>query len=66
MRYILTRDVTQSECPWLIRDFKNGEVVLPYEGITYGCISGDGVACSLDGSEPFFELPENAVDVLRD
>jgi hypothetical protein len=62
MEYILNRDVTQDECPWLDKDFKKGEKVYSYGGATYGCISNDGTACCLiEGEDPFFELPENAL-----
>ncbi len=59
---ILTRDVTTKECEWLERDFKRGEIVFPYSGATYGCISYGGSAFTLeDGKTPFFELPNDAV-----
>lgn len=59
-KLILTREVTPDECHWLDRPFKKGEVIHTFSGYTYGCIS-DGVACSLDGGTPFFELPADAV-----
>jgi len=62
MLYRLIRDVDRKECPWLDRDFRAGEVFQSYEGYTYGCISDNGVACSWDGKEPFFELPADALD----
>lgn len=62
MQYILNRDVTQEECSWLDRDFKEGERVFRYSGPTYGCISGGGEACcEVEGETPFFELPMNAL-----
>lgn len=60
MQYELTRRVTKKECPWLDRAMKKGEVVHRYSGATYGCI-GAGIACSLDGGNPFFELPTDAL-----
>lgn len=63
-QFELTRDVTQEECHWLSRSFKAGEVVHRYDGCTYGCV-GAGVACSVDGETPFFELPRNALRDLQ-
>lgn len=56
----LVRRVTKKECPWLNRPFRKGEVVHEFTDCTYGCI-GDGIACSLDGNTPFFELPRDAL-----
>ena len=58
---VLTRNVTITECDWLARDMKAGEVVFPYRGCTYGCITPSGRAVSLNGDMPFFELPEDAL-----
>jgi hypothetical protein len=64
--YILIRDVPVEECPWLDRDFKNGETVYLYTGHTYGCISYDGEAFTeVEGVEPFFELPIDSVKPLK-
>ena len=65
-RLRLVRDVTRHECDWLGRDYKEGEFVYEYGGATYGCISPNGVACTEDveGREPFFELPDEAVEVM--
>ena len=64
MKFELTRFVSKKECPWLDRPMDKGEIVHRYDGVTYGCI-GDGIACSKDGKEPFFELPRNAVAPLN-
>lgn len=59
---ILNRDINQTECDWLDRDFKKGETVYKYQGYTYGVISPDGEAFTIvDGIEPFFELPIDAI-----
>lgn len=59
----LIRTVTTKECPWLERDYIEGDVVHKYNAYTYGCISSDGVACSkIEGKTPFFELPMNSVN----
>jgi hypothetical protein len=57
----LIRDVTREECYWLKTTFKKGDKVHRFTGVTYGCISYSGVACSVDGKKPFFELPANAL-----
>ena len=63
MRMKLNRLVAMEECPWLDRDYGNGETVFTYTGFTYGCISPGGQACSdgPDNETPFFELPRDAL-----
>jgi len=52
------------ECPWLDKDFKKGEEVNEYTGPTYGCITDKGTACCKTfGDTPFFELPNDALEV---
>ena len=64
-KYRLIRDVTKKECPWLDRTFKEGETVYYYSGYTYGCISFNGIAvCEKLDENPFFELPENALEEI--
>ena len=58
---ILTRDVTRNECPWLLRDIKEGESFYRYDNHTYGCIAPTGVAVTAKGCTPFFELPADAL-----
>ena len=59
---ILTRRVTQEECPWLDRDYELGETVWSYGGAVYGCIGPTGTAvCAKSAELPFFELPNNAL-----
>ena len=57
----LTRDITLEECDWLDTTIKKGDKVHRFTGSTYGCISYSGVDCSVDGKNPFFELPANAL-----
>lgn len=60
--FVLTRNVTKKECPWLDKAFKKGAVVYEYDGYTYGCISWNGKAFTEKENEtPFFELPNDAV-----
>jgi hypothetical protein len=63
-KLILTRDVSKKECSWLGKTFKTGDIVNLYEGFTYGCVSDDGEACTLDG-ETFFELPKDALQEIK-
>jgi hypothetical protein len=64
LQLILNRDITKADHRWLDRDFKKNETVFLYNGYTYNCIGNDGLACSLDGMEPFFELPITSLDVF--
>jgi hypothetical protein len=60
-KYIVTREVTVQECPWLTKNMEAGTVVYHYFGPTYGCIS-DGTAVTFEPNEtPFFELPDDAL-----
>ena len=63
MRYLLTRDVTPTECTWLPRVIKKGEVFKKFEGTTYGVITGAGVAV-LYNHNTALEIPKNAVKVI--
>ena len=65
MRGVLTRDVMVEECPWLAVPMRLGSHVYRYEGATYGVIAPWGVACSVDGGTPFFELPTDAIEWLE-
>ena len=61
-RMRVTRDVTRAECPWLRRDFEAGTLLVEYLGFTYGTISANGTAVSVDGGVPFFELPTSSLE----
>lgn len=66
MKYVLTRDVRISECPWLSFPMRKGATVYAYYGYTYGCITHGGVAVSLvEGETPFFQLPREALAESR-
>lgn len=62
MAYIVTRDITKKECPWLDEDVPSGTVVYAYRKYTYGCISSEGIAVHLYNQTEFFELPKNAIE----
>jgi len=59
-KFTVNRDVTTEECHWLRNDIPKGTVVFEYTGCTYGCIDS-GVAVSMTGGTPFFELPYDAL-----
>ncbi len=61
---VLNRKLLKADYKWLKRDFEEGEKVYRFTGATYGCISGDGIAVTLNenGDNPFFEVPDDSVD----
>jgi hypothetical protein len=59
--FIVTRDVTPTECPWLSFTVFRGTKVTEYDGCTYGCV-GDGIAININGM--FCEIPWDAVKPL--
>lgn len=62
---IVNRDVTTNECPWLENDIQKGVKVFKYFGPTYGCI-GTGIAVTfVYHVEPFFELPKDSIDFIK-
>jgi hypothetical protein len=65
MRLIVTRTVTTDECDWLEQDIQKGQIVFVFTGCTYGAINS-GIAVSLTGAHdnPFFELPQDALEVI--
>ena len=61
-RIRMTRDVTRTECPWLMEDLRAGAALYRYAGPVYGAVSGRGVALSWHPERgPFFEAPADAV-----
>lgn len=65
--FIVTRDVTVDECPWLEADIPAGTTMYRCAGPTYGCIGPFGVAMTFDpeGDYPFFEVPAMAVEAIQ-
>ena len=63
--YQLTRDVTPQECSWLKRTYYKGERVQAFIGFTYGCIGPNGIACSDNGDNPFYELPKDSINKIK-
>ena len=67
MKFILIREVSQTECPWLRRNFAPGEIVYLFDGATYNCISKNGFPFTeKEGGNPFFELPKDAVSPISE
>ena len=61
-KLILTRSISQAECPWLDEDLPAGTALWSYSGFDYGCLSPTGIAVSARKAEtPFFEVPADAV-----
>lgn len=64
--YNLIRMVTPQECHWLDRTYETGEIVYKYYGHTFGCIGKKGSAFTqVFDTPPFFELPINAVELIK-
>lgn len=63
LKLTLTRDVFKKEYKWLKRNFNIGEHVYLFSGNTFDTIGENGIACTMDGSLPFFELPENSIGI---
>ena len=60
MKFTTTREVTRKECHWLREDIPEGTTLYKFTGATYGVI-GDGIAMTMDGDTPFFEIPRDAI-----
>ena len=58
--YVVTRDVSIEECPWLERDLKKGESIRMYTGERKAS-SGDYLLCKFGLFDEPFEVPENAL-----
>lgn len=58
-----TRNITTTECHWLLQDIPAGTPVFNYDGPTYGTTTPGVQVYSLVGEDvfPFFELPADAV-----
>jgi len=68
MKVRVTRDVPASE-NYSGRAFKEGDILYTFHGATYGCIDtwGGGIALSeVDGENPFFEFPSNAIEYITE
>jgi hypothetical protein len=63
MKYEVIRDVTPTECTWLPRVIKKGEVFKKFEGATYGVVTNAGVAVLYNCSTAL-EIPKSAVKII--
>lgn len=58
----IIRDVTIKECCWLENNILKDTIVYIYDGYTYGCITSNGIAVTINYNEhPFFEIPRDAL-----
>lgn len=57
--------LSKKDYSWLPRDIKAGEIVKPFSGPTYGCISPKGAAYVFEHGEPFFELYHEWVQEIK-
>lgn len=65
-KFRVSRNVSREECHWLDEDVPEGTTVYLYSGPTYGCVSGAGMAVSLEQDQtPFFELPRTALEEAK-
>jgi len=69
-KFKVKETVTEAMAPWLNNEdllaFRQDAVVFEYLGPTYGCI-GDGIAVSVrPNMTPFFELPEEYLEEIKD
>ena len=67
VKWRLTRDVLESECPWLERDYKKDEVVFECPlTINGGFLLQESITCSEeDWTSPYFELPKDALEKIE-
>jgi len=59
------RNISVSECPWLLADVPQGTEATIFNGGTYGCITSSGVAVNLEGIQGFVELPMDALAAVN-
>ena len=64
--FLITRDITVQEAPWLDLAILAGEILYEYRGATYGVL-GSGIALTrLPDTHPFMEIPRDAVTCISD
>ena len=58
-------DLNCSTYFWLNRNIKKGEILLVFEGMTYNCISRNGIAVTeLTDTSVYFEVPKSKIEFL--
>lgn len=65
--YRATRTLSSDNCPWFpdTEIVFEGTIMRRFVGVTYGCISDNGVAITFDlkdGDGPFLEVPKDAIE----
>ena len=62
----MIRDVTQSECHWIDRDYVKGEIFHHSTEFHYGCISSRGIFCMSVSENPrHIEIPKDALNLSQ-
>ena len=57
----ITRDLKPEDYHWISKTIPEGTTAKEYMGCTYGCISPEGIAVILPGTDYFTEVPIEAV-----
>lgn len=64
--FVVTRYIGTDECPWLQEPIEAGTRLHRYPGCTYGCMGRNDTAFTREeGEEPFFALPNDAVEKMK-
>lgn len=66
-QYLVIRDVTPEECPWLLETVPAETIVYELARPDFGCCSPGGLPCtySPEGGYPFFELPKSVLKPME-
>lgn len=60
---IVTQDLSPETYHWLTKAIPKGTVVHRFYGQTFGAVSDDGIACTLEPDKhPFFEVPKQLIE----
>lgn len=60
---VVKKDLSPDEYDWLTHTIPKGTMVYRFYGQTFGSISDDGVAMSLEPDKnPFFEVPKDLIE----
>jgi hypothetical protein len=69
-KYKIIRDVSVQECPWLATvvggPLKEGTTVYRFTKPTYGAVDEFAVTLNEDRDYPFFEVPYDSVEPVRE
>ena len=65
MKYRVIRKLTDEE-NFSDTELEIDDIIYSYSGCTYGCIA-DGIACCrIQHETPFFEMPEDAIELIKE